>query len=45
MNKVTPLSGVLEKLTVPQLVEKFPESYGTRRFITVFTTARHLTGS
>jgi hypothetical protein len=42
MNKLTTLSGDLEKLTVPQLVEKFPESYGTRRFITVFTTARHL---
>jgi hypothetical protein len=42
MNKVTALSGDLEKLTVPQLVEKFPESYGTRRFITVLTTVRHL---
>jgi hypothetical protein len=31
-----------EKLTVPQLVNKFPTFYGTRRFITAFTTARHL---
>jgi len=31
----------LEKLTVPQLVKKFHAFYGTRRFITVFTTARH----
>jgi hypothetical protein len=25
-----------------QLVRKFPASYGTQRFITTFTTARHL---
>jgi hypothetical protein len=25
-----------------QLVKKFPSFYGTRRFITVFTRARHL---
>jgi hypothetical protein len=30
-----------EKLTVTQLVNKFPAFYGTRRFITVFTRARH----
>jgi hypothetical protein len=30
---------LLEKLTVPQLVTKFPTLYGTRRVITVFTTA------
>ena len=30
------------KLTVPQLVKKFPEIFGTRRFNTAFTTARHL---
>ena len=36
------LSRVLpNKLTVPQLVT-FPVFYGTRRFITVFTTAHHL---
>jgi hypothetical protein len=29
------------KLIVTQLVKKFPAFYGTRRFITVFTTARH----
>jgi hypothetical protein len=32
----------LEKLTVSQLVKKFPAFYGTRRFITAFTRARHL---
>ena len=31
-----------EKLTNPQIVNKFPAYYGTRRFITAFTTARHL---
>jgi hypothetical protein len=34
--------GLLEKLTVYQLVMKFPAFYGTRRFITAFTRARHL---
>ena len=33
---------LLEKLTGPLLVKKFPASYGTRRFITAFTKARHL---
>ena len=33
---------LLEKLTVTQLVKKFPAFYGTRRFITAFTRARHL---
>jgi len=33
---------LLEKLTVSQLVKKFPAFYGTRRFITAFTSARHL---
>jgi len=32
---------LLEKLTVIKLVNKFPTSYGTRRIVTVFTTARH----
>jgi len=32
---------LLEKLTVIQLFKKFLASYGTRRFITVFTTASH----
>jgi len=30
-----------EKLTVTQLVKKFPAFYGIRRFITMFTTVRH----
>ena len=34
--------GLAEKLTGPQLVNKFPAVYGTRRFVTVFTRARHL---
>ena len=34
---------LLEKLTGLQLVKKLPTFYGTRRFITVFTSARHLT--
>ena len=39
----TPWSRVLlEKLTGLQLVKKFPALYGTRRYITVFTSARHL---
>jgi len=40
---LTPRSRVLsEKLTGLQLVKKFPAFYGTRRFITAFTSARHL---
>jgi len=39
---LTPWSRDLEKLTVSQLVKKFPTFYGTRRFITGFTSARHL---
>ena len=39
----TPCSRVLpEKLTGSQLVKKFPAFYGIRRFITAFTSARHL---
>jgi len=30
------------KLTSSQLVKKFPAVYGTRKFITAFTSARHL---
>ena len=42
-NLLTPCSTVLfEKLTGFQLVKKFPPFYGTRRFITTFTTARQL---
>ena len=41
--KLTPWSRVLlEKLTSSQLVKKFPAFYGTRRFVTAFTSARHL---
>ena len=32
---------LLEKLTGLQLVKKFPALYGTRRFITAFTSFRH----
>ena len=40
---LTPWSRVLlEKLTGFQLVKKFPAFYGTWRFITTFTSARHL---
>ena len=40
---LTPCSRVLlEKLADLQLVKKFPAFYGTRRFITAFTTAHHL---
>jgi hypothetical protein len=42
----TPWSIIIpEKLTGSQLVKKFPAFYGTRRFITAFTTARHLSRS
>ena len=33
---------LLEKLTGFQLVKKFPAFHGTRKFITAFTSARHL---
>ena len=40
---LTPWSTVfLEKPTGFQLVMTFPTFYGTRRFITAFTSARHL---
>jgi hypothetical protein len=40
---LTPHSTVnLEKLTVLQLVKKFPAFYGTRRSLTAFTSASHL---
>jgi hypothetical protein len=39
----TPCSRVLpDMLTGSQPVKNFPASYGTRRFITAFTSARHL---
>ena len=40
---LTPWSRVIfEKLTSSQLVKKFPTFYGTRKFTTAFTSARHL---
>ena len=42
---LTAWSRVLEKLTGSQLVKKFPAFYETRRFITAFTSARHLSVS
>jgi hypothetical protein len=43
LTKLTPWSrGLLEKLTVSQLVKKCPAFYGTRRIITEFTIARNL---
>jgi hypothetical protein len=42
-DRQTPWSWVFpEKPTGPQLVKKFPAFYGTRRFITALTNARHL---
>jgi len=39
---LTPWSRVLfEKLTSSQVVKKFPAFYGTRKFITTFTSASH----
>jgi hypothetical protein len=39
---LTPWSRILfEKLTVSHLVKKFTAFYGTPRFITAFTNARH----
>jgi len=41
-NKLTPWIRIFtEKLTGPQLVNKFPALHGTRRFITAFTIVRH----
>jgi hypothetical protein len=39
---LTPWSRVLEKLIGLQLVKKFPAFYGTRKFITALTNARHV---
>jgi len=36
---------LLEKLTGSQLAQKLPAFYGTRRFITAFTRARHLSSN
>ena len=41
--KLSPYSTIiLQTLTVPHLVKKFPAFYTNRTFITVFTTDRHL---
>jgi len=41
-NEPTPYSRILfEKLIVTQLVKKFPTFYETRKFIILFTRARH----
>jgi hypothetical protein len=43
---LTPWSRILlEKLMGPQLLNKFPSFYETRRFITIFTKARQLSVS
>ena len=43
-HSLTPWSRVLlEKLTISQLVKKFPAFYGTGRFITAFTSALYCT--
>ena len=39
---LTPWSRVLQKPISSQVVEKFPAVYGTRRFITLLTSVRHL---
>ena len=42
-DRVTPwITVILEQLLGPRLVKKFPAFYAARRFITAFTTARHL---
>jgi len=42
-HSLTPSSTVLlENLTGSQLVKKFPEFHGTRRYITAFTSAHHM---
>jgi hypothetical protein len=43
-HSLTPRCGILfQKLIVTQLVKKILLSYGTRRFITMFTQARYWT--
>ena len=40
---ITPYSTVLlQKLALSQPVKKFPAFYGTRKFVSAFTSARHL---
>jgi len=42
VRKQIPLKKLIEKLTVPQLVQKFPAFYATRECITAFVRAHHL---
>jgi hypothetical protein len=42
INLLTPWNTVLEYLIGFQLVKKFHAFYGTRKFITAFTSASHL---
>jgi hypothetical protein len=41
-NTIPCTEALTEKLARPQLVEKFPTSYGTRKFTTAFTRLCHL---
>jgi hypothetical protein len=41
VRRLTPWNRGFGKLMVAEVVKKFPVFYGTRKFITVFTTARH----
>jgi hypothetical protein len=46
MEELTPWSrGLLEKLTVSQVVKEFPAFYGTQRFIIAFTRGHNLSVS
>ena len=43
INSVNPWSrAILEKITLPELVNKFPAFYASIKFISVFARARHL---
>jgi hypothetical protein len=41
-DKIAWSTALPEKLTVPQVVNKFPAFFETRMFITAFTSSRHL---
>lgn len=45
MNRLSPQSTVIEKLTFVQLVKRFPTFYGTQMYISVFIRSRHWTSS
>jgi hypothetical protein len=41
-NELSPWSrGLPDKLTRPQLIKEFPALYGTQKFITALTRAKH----